>query len=324
MCVPTWGRDELKLVFEGLKKSFLEKAEMTNVRMNLEKQICNYFGVKYCIATSSGRVALEIALQALGLKKGDGVILPSFACLSVLEPILHLGCYPQFVDIDENLNLDPDSVVKTIDKNTKAIVIPHLFGKVAQIDRILDIAKKNNLFVIDDAAQTIGMKFNNKYIGTFGNAGIFSFGMFKPVTGIGGGAFLTNDGKLYEKARLINLINETETEAYTRAWKILIKTKYRKIGFFPFLVIRCMKNFNKQPQTMPLSNFDLKRISNFAAKFVLLQLPKLFRNIERKKYLGKLLFEKINQLNWIKPAFRTIDHHGFLKFVIEMKKAIIK
>ncbi|MFX0203831.1 MAG: DegT/DnrJ/EryC1/StrS family aminotransferase, partial [Candidatus Hodarchaeota archaeon] len=194
--------------------------------------MCNKFGVKYCIATDLGRQAITLALIAAGLKPGDGVVLPSLVCQSVLLPILRLGCVPQFADIGEDLNISPETVSRVIDEQTRAIIVPHLYGRAAQIERIADIAKRHGVTVIDDAAQALGAKRSGKYVGSFGDVGIFSFGPFKSIIATRGGALVTNNGKIYKKIQERLPLSGNIDTAFVRAVKSLIKFKFRRYCFF--------------------------------------------------------------------------------------------
>ena len=310
-----WSWKEIKLAFNpfGVNKKVDD----------LEGKICDIFGVKYCLTLPSGRVALKVAIQSLGLKQGDSIILPSFLCLSVLDAVIQAGCKPRFVDIDENLNIDPDRVLEAIDKDTKAILVPHLFGKAADILKLVDIAKKNNLYLIDDSAQSLGIKIEEKYLGTFGDVGIFSFGMFKPLIGIGGGALLTDDPVVYRRAKLMCNMEESGKGEHIKALKILIKSKFRKFSFPLFLLVRYIKNLKsrsgKPDNFHQEGSFTSANMSKLKSLFVLSQLENIDRNLEKRVILGTIMFNELLKLKFIKPGFSDVKNHGFLKFVIKVE-----
>jgi len=169
-----------------------------------EKQFSNYLGVPYCIAVSSGTAALHIALLSIGIKKGDEVILPDFtfpACANVVE---HVRAKPVLIDIDiKTFNIEPDSIENKITKKTKAIMPVHQFGLSADMDKIKKIAKKHNLFIIEDAACALGSEYKGKKCGTLGDISCFSFHPRKIITTGEGGMICTNNSKIAKKAKTL-------------------------------------------------------------------------------------------------------------------------
>jgi len=169
--------------------------------LELEEEFKKYLGVNYAISFNSGRSALMAILNSLGLNKNDGVLLQAFTCNAAVNPILNRGAKPVFVDIDDALNLDPIDLKKKITSESKAVMIQHTFGWPAQIEEILEIIKKNNLFLIEDCAHSLGTKYKGKFCGTFGDTAFFSFGRDKIISSIFGGMAVTNDDKIAEKIK---------------------------------------------------------------------------------------------------------------------------
>lgn len=167
----------------------------------LESELSRVFGARFCIATGSGREAIKLALLGLDLQPGERVVLPSFCCLSVLLPVLQLGLEPVLADVGDDLQLDPTSVRRVMRPGDRALIVPHLFGGLADLPELVEIARGCGAAVIDDAAQAIGRRGAWGWAGRGGDAGIFSFGLFKPLNALGGGAFLTDDEQLYHRAR---------------------------------------------------------------------------------------------------------------------------
>jgi len=165
-----------------------------------EDELAKYFGVDFAITTSSGTHALEFALRAIGLKSGEKVITTPFSFIATANSIIHAGGEPIFADIsDYSLNIDPKAIERAIRLNSrvKAILPVHLYGYPADMDEILDIASKHGLRIIEDACQAHGATYNNKKVGTIGDAGALSFYPSKNMTVAGdGGAVLTNDEKI--------------------------------------------------------------------------------------------------------------------------------
>lgn len=166
-----------------------------------------YLGVKHVIPCANGTDALQIAMMALGLKPGDEVITADFTFAATVEVIALLGLTPVLVDVDpDTFNIDPDAMEAAITEKTKAIVPVHLFGQCANMDRIMDIARANNLYVIEDTAQAIGAQYTGRdgaqYAGTIGHFGTTSFFPSKNLGCYGdGGALFTNDDELADNAR---------------------------------------------------------------------------------------------------------------------------
>lgn len=176
---------------------------------SFQNELAAYLDVKHVITCANGTDALQISMMALGLKPGDEIITPSFTYIATTEVIGLLGLKPVFVDCDpKNFNISVDEVEKAITKKTKAIVPVHLFGQSSDMKSIMSLAKKYNLFVIEDNAQAIGsdyLGFNQpQKTGTIGNIGCTSFFPSKNLGCFGdGGAMMTNDDELAKKLRMI-------------------------------------------------------------------------------------------------------------------------
>ena len=165
-----------------------------------ESKFANYNNRKFGIAVSSGTAALEIALKAFNLKTKDEVIIPTFSIISTALCVIKLGLKPILVDSDlSNWNMLVNQVLKKINKRTKAIIITHIYGFPVDMSRILRIAKKKNIKIIEDSAEMIGQKYKNRMCGSFGDASTFSFYDNKHITTGEGGMILTNDKKFYKK-----------------------------------------------------------------------------------------------------------------------------
>jgi len=167
-----------------------------------ENVFSKYNKRKYGIAVSNGTAALEIALKSINLNKGDEVIIPSFTIISTALCLVKLGLKPILVDSDiKNWNMDIDQVIKKITKNTKAIIVTHIYGFPVDMDRILKVAKKKKIKIIEDAAEMIGQEYNGKKCGSFGDISTFSFYANKHITTGEGGMILTNEKKIFNKCR---------------------------------------------------------------------------------------------------------------------------
>ena len=186
--------------------AFINGPEVKSFQNNLEK----YLEAKHVIPCGNGTDALQISLMSLDLKPGDEIITPDFTFIATAEVIAFLGLKPVFVDVEpDSFNISPDSIKKSLSTKTKAIVPVHLFGQCANMNEINNIAKENNLFVIEDAAQALGAEYlsgngSKSKAGTIGDIGTTSFFPSKNLGAYGdGGAIITNNENLAKRIRLI-------------------------------------------------------------------------------------------------------------------------
>lgn len=170
-----------------------------------EEAFAEYVGARHCVAVNSGTAAIQLAVQACEIGAGDEVIVPTNSFFATAEGISTAGATPIFVDSDAvSYNIAVEKIEKAITPRTRAIMPVHLYGQAAALDEILEIARKHDLLVIEDAAQAHGAEYKNKRVGAFGAAGIFSFYPGKNLGAYGeGGAIVTNDDAVARKARLL-------------------------------------------------------------------------------------------------------------------------
>jgi dTDP-4-amino-4,6-dideoxygalactose transaminase len=174
-----------------------------------QKEWADYCGVKYCLATNSGTAALHMAVAAAGVEPGDEVITTALSWTSTATCIMHHGGIPVFVDIDpRTYNIDPARIEAAISPNTKAIIPVHLYGQMADMDPIMDIAKKYGLYVIEDACQAHGAKYKGRRAGSIGHMAAFSTQNSKLVACGEGGLFVTDDYELYQRAARVQQFGE--------------------------------------------------------------------------------------------------------------------
>lgn len=171
----------------------------------LEKEVAEYHKIKYAISLASGTDALHLSLRALGINEGDEVITTPFTFIAAAEAIVYVGATPVFADIDrQTLNIDPVKIKEKITPKTKAIIPVYLFGHPANMEEIMNIARKHNLKVIEDCAQSFGAKYKGSTVGSIGDMGCFSFYPSKNLGAYGdGGMMITNTLELYEKVKLL-------------------------------------------------------------------------------------------------------------------------
>ncbi|PLX28508.1 hypothetical protein C0581_02045 [Candidatus Parcubacteria bacterium] len=168
----------------------------------VEEWLRTYFNVSHVSTFDSGRTALQKGLEVLGVKEGDEVLVQAYTCMVVSNAIKWAGGTPVYIDVKDDLNMNPRDLEKKITEKTKVLIIQHTFGKPADLEALLAIAKKHNLKVIEDCAHSLGAKHKEKLVGTHGDIGMFSFGTDKVVSAMRGGALITSDentGKKIEK-----------------------------------------------------------------------------------------------------------------------------
>ena len=196
------GKEELeqiKRLFEQSNVNLYRYGQNNFLAKELEQKFANYMGVKYAHLVSSGTAAIHSALAACEIGPGDEVITTAYTFVAPIEAIAALGAIPVPVNIDLTYHLDPVEVKKHITEKTKAIVCIPMWA-APKMDEITEIAKKNNLMLIEDSAQALGAEFKGKKLGTFGDIGSFSFDAGKTLHTGEGGIIITNNKELYDKA----------------------------------------------------------------------------------------------------------------------------
>jgi perosamine synthetase len=170
---------------------------------------------RFGVAVANGTLAIDLALEAVGISKGDEVILPSFTIVSCISYLLRIGAVPVFVDSNKaTWNIDVNQIESRITSNTKAILIPHIYGLPAEMDKILNIAGKHGIQVIEDAAESHGLKYKDRQCGSFGVISTFSFYANKNITTGEGGMVLTDDPVLARKVKDLRNLNFRENERF--------------------------------------------------------------------------------------------------------------
>lgn len=198
-----FGEQEKKEVNDVLETGILMRYGFDAIRKgiwkakDLEKEICERLNVSHAQLVSSGTAALTTALAVLGIGAGDEVIMPSFTFVASFEAVLSVGASPVLVDVDETLTMNPDAVRAAIGPATKCIMPVHMCGAMADMDALKAICDQHSLLLLEDACQSLGAKYNGKYLGTIGDAGAYSFDFVKTVTCGEGGAVVTNDAQTY-------------------------------------------------------------------------------------------------------------------------------
>jgi dTDP-4-amino-4,6-dideoxygalactose transaminase len=276
----------MKIDFVNLKRTYLRNKGMFNNKFkqvmtkghfilgeevnDFELNFAKYIGIKYCVGLNSGLDALILALKALEIKEGDEVIVPANTFIATILAISELKAKPIFIEPDNEYNVDPNRIEEKITQKTKAIIVVHLYGQPAKMDKIIEIKNKYNLFLVEDCAQSHGAKYRGQMTGTFGDIGCFSFYPTKNLGAYGdGGCIVTNNIQLDKKIRLLRSYGSEKKYIHdikglnTRLDELQAGLLNVKLKLYPSL----LKNRIK------ITNYYLKFLKNS-----LIHLPKLDTN----------------------------------------------
>ena len=203
---PDIDKEEIREVTAVLSEKSLTSSSFDGGKrvQQFEKLLSKFVKSKFAVAVNSGTAALQASLYAIDIKPGDEILVPSFTFVATANSVKSVGAKPVFVDIlKDNYTMDPEDLKKKITRRTKAIIPVHLYGHMAYMYEILEIAKKKNIKIIEDASQSLGSKLKGKHSGTFSDLGCFSLYGGKIITSGEGGAIVTNDKKLFEKLKQV-------------------------------------------------------------------------------------------------------------------------
>ncbi len=220
---PCLRGNELKYVVECLETNWI--SSQGRFIPIFEKMISDYCGLKFGVAVSNGTVALHLALMTLNIAEGDEVIVPDLTFGATINAVLQARATPVIVDVEpDSWCIDPLLIEKAITKKTKAIIPVHIYGQMANMKKISEIAKKNNLFIIEDCAESIGAAFENKMSGGFSDIACYSFFANKVITTGEGGMCLTNSKELDERMKVLRDHGMSKTKRY---WHDHVGMNYR-------------------------------------------------------------------------------------------------
>lgn len=221
---PWITQKEIDYVNDAVKNAWYSNAYMYHEKF--ENAFADYLDREYAIALPSCTSAIHLALLAMDIKDGDEVIVPDITWIASAAPVTYIGAIPIFADIDERTwCLSPESFKKSITSKTKAVIAVDLYGNMADMDRIINIAKEHNIKVIEDSAQAVGATYKGKKAGSFGHASVFSFHGSKTLTTGEGGMLLTDDENIYKKAKIYaDHGKDPDGKAF---WNIDIGYKYK-------------------------------------------------------------------------------------------------
>ena len=202
VCEPLLGGRELEYVTDAVRTGWISSSGSYVTRF--EEAFAEYCGVRHAVAVCNGTVAIHLALAALGIGRGDEVIIPSFTMIATAFAVCYTGAVPVFVDADRDTwNIDVSKIEEKITPRTKAIIPVHIFGNPCDMDAITRIAKKHNLHIIEDAAEAHGAEFGGRKAGSFSDIAAFSFFANKNLTTGEGGMVVTDSDELYGRCRYL-------------------------------------------------------------------------------------------------------------------------
>ncbi|MEQ1789547.1 MAG: DegT/DnrJ/EryC1/StrS family aminotransferase [Rickettsiales bacterium] len=239
--------NEKKYLNEAFDSSWISSKGVFIERF--ESMVADFLAVPAATSCGNGTVALHLAMLALGIKAGDEVIVPSFTYIASVNAIAYVGAIPVFVDsLATTLQIDPEKIAEVITPKTKAIMIPHLYGHAANMNRIMEIANKHNLFVIEDAAEAFGSKYDGKMIGSIGHVASFSFFGNKTITTGEGGMLVSNDTDIIKrvahyKSQGLESLNPDKTQS-KEYWHDVIGYNYRMTNLAAAIGVAQMERVN--------------------------------------------------------------------------------
>ncbi len=324
---PNTEKDDVRLAFKLLFcLNFWKKGKEIK---KLEEKFRNYLGIKYTFSFNSGRSSLMAILEALEVEEGDEVLLQGFTCNSAVIPILERKAKPVFVDIDDTLNLDPEDLEKKITSRSKAIMIQHTFGWPAEIEEILEIARRHNLFLIEDCAHSLGAKYKGKFCGTFGDATFFSLGRDKIISSVFGGMAVTNNDNLAEKIerfrRRIDYpsgfwIFQQLLHPILVNYLVLPAYRFPNLGKLLLVFFQRIRALSKavhwQEKEGKIPKYFPKRLPNALAILALNQFKKLDKFNSHRRRIAKFYKERLKKTKFILPFLREREEVVFMRYPI--------
>ncbi len=295
---------EIDEVVASLKSGWLGTGPKVQ---KFEKMFCDYKKAKYAIALNSCTAALHLAMLAIGIGPGDEIIVPTMTFAATANAVIHTGAIPVFVDCQQDtMNIDPEDVVRKITTKTKAIIPVHFAGRPCEMDVIMEIARKNNLNVIEDCAHAIETEYKGKKIGTFGDIGCFSFYVTKNIVTGEGGMAITDNGEYANKIKIMALHGLSKD-----AWK-----RFSDEGYKHYQVVYAGFKYNMMDIQAAIGIHQLPRVDrywkrrqdiwncyNSAFKKLPVLTPAQIKPYIRHAYHLYILLLDIDRLNILRDSF---------------------
>jgi dTDP-4-amino-4,6-dideoxygalactose transaminase len=292
--LPDISKEEIEEVVEVLKSGWITTGPKVQ---EFEKRFSDFVGTKHAVAVNSCTAALHLALEAIGIKDGDEVIMPSFTFGATAEVVRYFGAKPVFVDIDERtMNMDPVKLEEYLSSHgnlrVRAVIPVHYAGLHCEMDEIMRIAQKFKLKVVEDAAHAFPVKYKGRMIGTIGDATCFSFYATKPIATGEGGMLTTDKDEIARRVRVMRL-HGIKGDPWDR---------YAAEGSWYYEIIAPGFKYN---------------LTDVAAAMGLVQLRRVYEMLEKRRYIAHLYNEAFKEIPELRPPFYNEDHAWHL-YVIRL------
>ena len=304
-------------LLSGIKVLISGKLTMSNKTREFEKKFAKRVGSKYALMVNSGSSANLLAtfaacnpLRKNRFKRGDEVLIPAVCWSTSLWPLVQSGLKPVFVDVEKDtLNVNAELLIKKITKKTKVIMLVHVLGNSTDIDKIKKVAKKNKIIIIEDTCEALGAKYKNKYLGTFGDFGTYSFYFSHQITSGEGGMVVCNNEEDYE------LLYSMRSHGWSRGLKSQKKIEKKHPTLDPkFIFVNSGFNLRPTDIVASIGNSQLKRLNNFI-KIRNLNSSKIKDGLKKsKKWKNQFSFQQIRSNVKTSPfGFPIFMHKKFMK-----------
>jgi len=295
----------------------------------LESQFKEYFGVKHAISFNSGRSSLMAILKALGVK-GE-VLLQAFTCNATANPIRWSGLKPVYIDCSDDFNINLEDIKKKVTLESRVIMIQHTFGTPANMKEIVNFCNESGLILIEDCAHSLGAKYDNKKVGTFGKTAFFSFSRDKVISSVYGGMVITNDDELAEKIKKFqeDIGHPSYFWIKQQLWHPVLMnlalSSYRVIGKYLLVLFQSLRIMSKavhwKEKRGDIPSYFPKRMPNALAILALNQFKKLDKFNNHRKEIANLYFQELKSSSFLLPRINENTQPVFLRFSVRHLRA---
>lgn len=276
LAVPYWSGITYRRALRSLVSlRIIEGSDLDELRRRLIARL----DVRDALLCSSGSFALELALRWCGVAAGDEVVIPTFCCSAVVAPVLALGAQPVLADVGAELNLTVDTVAAALTRRTRAVIVPHLFGNPADIAGIVELARRKNIRVIDDAAQALGATLDGRPLGGWGDLGIVSFGAEKVCFGLGGGAVIARRDDFARRDWQLSPARPRAGAALAAFASTLLRRRWRRWTLPLYAVARKQQ----RDVALALQSYPRERMANLSAAVACSLLETLPANLAARR-----------------------------------------
>lgn len=320
---------------QDLPRALLGAIDARGAILQLEEYLERLMEVSV-MATENGRSALKLGLRALGLGKGEGVVVPTLVCPTVVKAIVNAGCRPVFADVAEGqLTVSANTLEPLLTADVRAVIVPHLYCLSTQIREIEDLCHQKGTYLIDDAAQSFGLRCDGRYLGTYGDMGVLSFGPFKGVGALRGGALVSRNSELIRSARTFNLQKEHFLTPLRRCASGYFKYFRRQKYFDKRCNASGYPNANQNPKVTNTSSDGGFMLTGLDAVLTRFTLEKHEAILQRRILSAKRVFQALegntmfaffgsSDLPYVKIPVRLNDGYSARDVVLGLRKLKIE